>query len=98
LQGRLKKSTRVQRAVTRHPSPVTRHPSPVTRHPSPGSRKPKGRNHRKQAARQLGHEHRKVSKQRATTRHPVTPRLAKTTAVLVSDDLNLAGMVIWRAW
>lgn len=57
------------------------------------SRKPKGSNNRREAARKLGQEYRKVSNQRANTLHQVTTMLAKTKSVIVIEDLNVAGML-----
>jgi len=57
------------------------------------SRKPKGSHNRKQAVRRLAALHRTVAHQRANTLHQFTSRLAKTKAVVVMEDLNVAGML-----
>src|SRR5262249_34862158 len=57
------------------------------------SRKPKGSQNRKKAARRRGGQDRKGATARATTVPQFTSRLAKTKAVVVSDDLPVAGML-----
>ena len=57
------------------------------------TRKQKGSNNRKQAACTLAKQYRRVGDQRANTLHQVTTRLAKTTSVIVIEDLNVAGML-----
>jgi len=57
------------------------------------SRKPKGSHNRRKAAQRLGKLHRRVANQRANTLHQFTSRLAKTKAVVVIEDLNVAGML-----
>jgi putative transposase len=57
------------------------------------SRKPKGSRNRTKAVRRLACLHRKVANQRANTLHQFTSRLAKTKAVVVIEDLNVAGML-----
>ncbi|HET8905726.1 MAG TPA: RNA-guided endonuclease TnpB family protein [Ktedonobacterales bacterium] len=57
------------------------------------SRKPKGSHNRRKAARRLGKLHRMVANQRANTLHQLTSRLAKTKAVVVIEDLHVAGML-----
>ena len=55
--------------------------------------KQKGRRNRRKAAQRLGTLHRTVANQRTNTLHHLTSRLAKTKAVMVIDDLNVAGML-----
>src|SRR5262249_45373892 len=57
------------------------------------SRKQKGSGNRRKAAQRLSKLHRRVANQRANTLHQLTSRLAKTKAVVVSEDLNVAGML-----
>jgi putative transposase len=57
------------------------------------SRKQKGSGNRKKAAQRLGKLHRTVANQRANTLHQFTSRLAKTKAVVVIEDLNVAGLL-----
>ena len=57
------------------------------------SRKPKGSRNRRKAVRKLAALHRKIANQRANTLHHLTSRLAKTKAVVVIEDLNVAGML-----
>jgi putative transposase len=57
------------------------------------SRKQQGRCNRKKAVRKLATLHRRVAHQRDTTFHQLTSRLAKTKAVVVIEDLNVAGML-----
>ena len=57
------------------------------------SRKRKGSCNRKQAVRRLAALHRTVANQRANTLHQITSRLAKTKAVVVIEDLHVAGML-----
>jgi putative transposase len=57
------------------------------------SRKQKGSHNRKKAVRRLAALHRTVANQRANTLHQITSRLAKTKAVVVVEDLNVAGML-----
>jgi putative transposase len=57
------------------------------------SRKQKGSQNRRKAARRLGRLHRKIAHQRQNTLHQVTTRLAKTTRVIVMEDLNVSGML-----
>jgi putative transposase len=57
------------------------------------SRKPKGSRNRRKAVRRLATLHRTVAHQRANTLHQLTSRLAKTKAVVVIEDLNVAGML-----
>ncbi len=58
-----------------------------------GSRKPKGSHNRRTAAQHLGRLHRRLANQRANTLHHRAGRLAKTTSVVVIEDLNVAGML-----
>jgi putative transposase len=57
------------------------------------SRKQKGGCNRRKAVRRLAILHRRVANQRANTLHQFTSRLAKTKAVVVVEDLNVAGML-----
>jgi putative transposase len=57
------------------------------------SRRQKGSCNRKKAARRLATLHRRIANQRANTLHQCTSRLAKTKAVVVIEDLNVAGML-----
>ena len=57
------------------------------------SRRTKGGKNRKKAVRKLAKLHRRIKHQRRNTLHQVTTRLAKTTSVLVIEDLNVSGML-----
>src|SRR5260370_18645965 len=57
------------------------------------SRRKKGSQNRKKAVRTLGKEYLKVGNQRTNTVHQFTSRLAKTTSVVVIEDLNVSGML-----
>jgi putative transposase len=57
------------------------------------SRKQKGSKNRKKAARRLARLYRTIAQQRANTLHQVTTWLAKTTSVIVIEDLQVAGML-----
>jgi len=57
------------------------------------SRKQKGSGNRRKAVRKVAILHRTVANQRANTLHQLTSRLAKTKAVVVVEDLNVAGML-----
>jgi putative transposase len=57
------------------------------------SRRRKGSQNRRKAVGKLAALHRKVANQRANTLHQFTSRLAKTKAVVVIEDLNVAGML-----
>ena len=57
------------------------------------SRRQKGGKNRKKAVRKLAKLHRQIKNQRRNTLHQVTTRLAKTTSVLVIEDLNVSGML-----
>jgi len=57
------------------------------------SRKQKGSGNRKKAVSRLATLHRSVANQRANTLHQFTSRLAKTKAVVVIEDLHVAGML-----
>ena len=57
------------------------------------SRRKKGGKNRKKAVRTLAKLHRQLKHQRSNTLHQVTTRLAKTTSVLVIEDLNVRGML-----
>ncbi len=79
--------------VVPNPKPLKRRLKKLKRLHRAVSRKHKGSSNRKKAAHRLGNEYRKVGNQRADTLHQVTTRRAKTTAVIVSDDLPVAGML-----
>jgi putative transposase len=57
------------------------------------SRRRNGSHNRRKAVGKLAALHRKVANQRANTLHQFTSRLAKTKAVVVIEDLNVAGML-----
>ena len=57
------------------------------------SRRRKGSRNRRKAVCKLAVLHRKVANQRADTLQQLTSRLAKTKAVVVIEDLNVAGML-----
>jgi putative transposase len=57
------------------------------------SRRQKGGKNRKKAVCKLAKLHRQIKRQRSTTLHQVTTRLAKTKSVLVIEDLNVRGML-----
>ena len=57
------------------------------------ARKQKWSRNRHKAAQRLGKLHRTVANQRTNTLHHLTSRLAKTKAVVVIEDLNVAGML-----
>jgi putative transposase len=57
------------------------------------ARKRKGSQNRQKAARRLGGQYRTVANQRAETLHHLTSRLAKTKAVIVIEDLHVAGLL-----
>jgi len=57
------------------------------------SHKQKGSGNRKKAVGSLATLHCRVANQRANTLHRFTSRLAKTKAVVVIEDLNVAGML-----
>jgi putative transposase len=57
------------------------------------SRRQKGGKNRKKAVRKLAKLHRQIKNQRRNTLHQVTTSLAKTKSVLVSEDLNVSGML-----
>jgi putative transposase len=57
------------------------------------TRKRKGSNNRKKAARNLAKQYRRVANKRANTLHQDTTELAKTKAVIVIEDLQVAGML-----
>ena len=76
-----------------NPRPLKRRLRKIKRLHRAVSRKRKGSQNRKKAARRLGNEYRKVGHQRANTLHQVTTMLAKTKAVIVIEDLYVAGML-----
>lgn len=57
------------------------------------SRRKKGSENRTRAVRKLAAQYRRVTQLRANTLHQLTSRLAKTKAVVVIEDLNVAGML-----
>jgi len=57
------------------------------------SRKQKGSCNRSKAVKRLTTLHRRVAQQRTNTLHQLTSQLAKTKAVVVIEDLNVAGML-----
>jgi len=57
------------------------------------SRRKKGSQHRKKAVRTLGTLSRRVANQRADTLQQLTTRLATTKAVIVIEELNVAGLL-----
>ena len=57
------------------------------------SRRRKGSQHRQQAVRTLGKLYRRVAHQRADTLQQLTTRLATTKAVIVIEELNVAGLL-----
>jgi putative transposase len=57
------------------------------------SRRQKGGKNRRKAVRKLARLHRQIKNQRRNTLHQVTTRLAKTTSVLVIEDLHVSGML-----
>jgi putative transposase len=75
------------------PTPLKRRLKKLKRLHRAVSRKQKGSNNRKKAAHTLGNAYREVSHQRANTLHQVTTRLANTKAVLVIEDLSVAGLL-----
>jgi putative transposase len=79
--------------VIPNPTPLQRRLKKITRLLRAVTRKQKGSNNRKKAAHRLGTAYRKVSNQRANALHQVTTRLAKTKAVIVLEDLSVAGML-----
>ncbi|HUY75754.1 MAG TPA: transposase [Ktedonobacterales bacterium] len=79
--------------VIPNPKPLKRCLKKVKRLHKAVSRKQKGSNNRKKAARKLGKQYRRIANQRANTLHQITTRLAKTKAVIVVEDLHVAGML-----
>ena len=57
------------------------------------SRKERGSGNRRKAVQRLACLHRKIAHRRTDTLHQFTSRLAKTKAVVVIEDLNVAGML-----
>jgi putative transposase len=76
-----------------NPKPLKRRLRKLKRLHRAVSRKHKGSKNRKKAVRRLAKQYRKVANQRANTLHQVTTRLAKTTSVIVIEDLYVAGML-----
>jgi putative transposase len=76
-----------------NPKPLKRRLKKIKRLHRAVTRKPKGSHNRKKAARTLGKAYRTVGNQRANTLHQVTTWLAKTKAVIVIEDLYVAGML-----
>jgi putative transposase len=79
--------------VIPNPKPLKRRLKKLTRLHRAVSRKQKGSKNRKKAVRKLARQYRTVANQRANTLHQVTTRLAKTKAVIVIEDLDVAGML-----
>jgi putative transposase len=79
--------------VIPNPQPLKRRLKKIKRLHRAVTRKPKGSNNRTKAARTLGKAYRTASNQQANTLHQVTTRLAKTTSVIVIEDLHVAGML-----
>jgi putative transposase len=79
--------------VIPNPRPLTRRLRKLKRFHRAVSRKQKGSKNRRKAARRLGRLYRTIAHQRANTLHQVTTRLAKTKAVIVIEDLYVAGML-----
>ena len=79
--------------VIANPKPLKRRLKKVKRLHRAVTRKQKGSQNRKKAVRKLGTQYRRVANQRQNTLHQVTTRLAKTKAVIVIEDLHLAGML-----
>jgi putative transposase len=76
-----------------NPKPLTRRLKQIKRLHRAVARKPKGSQNRKKAARTLGRAYRRVSNQRTNTLQQVTTWLATTKAVIVLEDLHVAGML-----
>jgi putative transposase len=79
--------------VIPNPKPLKRRLKQLKRLHRAVSRKHKGSKNRKKAVRRLARQYRKIAHQRAETLHQVTTRLAKSKAVLVIEDLQVAGML-----
>jgi putative transposase len=79
--------------VVPNPKPLKRRLKKLKRLHRAVSRKQKGSSNRKKAAGRLATAYRKVAHQRANTLHQVTTMLAKTKAVIVIEDLHVAGML-----
>jgi putative transposase len=79
--------------VIPNPKPLKRRLKKLRRLHRAVSRKHKGGKNRRKAARKLAKQYRTVANQRANTLHQVTTRLAKTKAVIVIEDLHVAGML-----
>ncbi|HUY76019.1 MAG TPA: RNA-guided endonuclease TnpB family protein [Ktedonobacterales bacterium] len=79
--------------VIANPKPLKRQLKKIKRLHKAVTRKHKGSNNRKKAVRKLGAQYRRVANQRANTLHRLTTRLAKTKAVIVIEDLYVAGML-----
>ncbi len=79
--------------VIANPKPLKRRLKKVKRLHNAMTRKQKGSHNRKKAARKLGKQYRQIANQRQNTLHQVTTRLAKTKAVIVIEDLHVAGML-----
>ena len=80
-------------SVIPNPRHLKRHLKTLKRLHRALSRKRTGSQNRKQAARRLGRLYRTVAHQRMNTLHQLTTQLAKTTSVVVIEDLNVAGML-----
>jgi putative transposase len=79
--------------VIPNPKPLKRYLKKLKRLHRAVSRKHKGSKNRTKAVRTLAKQHRKIAHQRANTLHQVTTWLAKTKAVIVIEDLHVAGML-----
>jgi putative transposase len=80
-------------SVIPNPKPLKQRLKTIKRLHRAVTRKPKGSKNRTKAARKLAKQYRKVANQRANTLHQVTTRLAKTKAVILIEDLQVAGML-----
>lgn len=79
--------------VIPNPKPLKRRLRKLKRLHRSITRKQKGSKNRKKAVSKLGKQYRCVSNQRANTLHQVTTMLAKTKSVIVTEDLNVSGML-----
>jgi putative transposase len=79
--------------VIPNPKPLKRRLKQLKRLHRAVSRKQKGSKNCTKAVRKLARQYRKVANQRANTLHQVTTKLAKTKAVIVIEDLYVAGML-----
>jgi transposase len=79
--------------VIPNPKPLRRRLKKLKRLQRAVSQKRKGSQNRKKAARRLARLHRRIAQQRANTVQHLTSRLAKTTSVVVLEDLKVAAML-----